>query len=82
MVKLAEELHLEQVEEQITDIKLAMTGSSSSKLWQEWGIKLANLQSTRRRLIFQMNQDHYRPLVEMSMNGTHVLNWKNAIPDL
>ena len=73
---------LERMEKEIQDIKIALTGNSSSRLWQEWKMKLSNLQIERKFHLWAMYGPGRYPRVEGQDTTTPPKNLKEQIPDL
>jgi hypothetical protein len=45
-------------------------------------MKLDNLQGERRQMIWVRDRDELREKVKVSPDGTHVIDYQGAIPDL
>ena len=82
MLKSPNQKKIDRIEDEIRDIKLCLSGSSTSKKWQDLKLKLTILQRERRMWIWTLHRDELRDKVKVSPDGTHVLDYQGAIPDL
>ena len=76
------ERKLKQIEGEIMDMKLLLAGSSLSKLWQEFQIKLGRLQDERRMMIRWLGPEELKAKIIFAAPGVRPLNLKEVIPDL
>jgi len=73
---------LEALEQNIRDIQDCIAGRATGKVYEDLKSQLHNLQSERRGRYFHLHRDELREKVTMSQDGTHVIDYNNAIPDL
>lgn len=73
---------IKRLEKEILDIRACLSGDQTSDLWKELQGKLTNLNRQRRMWIFTTNREQLRDKVKMSLDGTHVIDWQEAIPEL
>jgi hypothetical protein len=77
-----EEKRLLQLDFDIKDIKRTMTGDTTTQRSQSMLLNLRNLQLDRKYLIASLYRNQLGKDIEWSMDGTHVKNFKDGIPDL
>jgi hypothetical protein len=82
MKKSTAQRHIDYLEEEIRDVQLMLRGSSDSKHWQDWKLKLKILQDERRDRFWELHRDELGDKVKVSSDGTHVIDYQGAVPDL
>ena len=82
MEKSHAQKRLNRLDENIIDIQATMRGDRNTRTSQSLLLELTNLQSERKYLIASLYRNQLGKDIEWSMDGSHVVNFKDGIPDL
>ena len=82
MKKSTKQKELDYIESEIKDIQLMLAGSPHSKHWQEWKMKLDNLQINRKYHLWAMYGVDRYPHSEGDNIYSAPRKLKEMIPDL
>jgi hypothetical protein len=82
MEKSHAQKRLNRLDADIIDIQATMRGDQNTRRSQSMLLELTNLQSERKYLIARLYRNQLGKDIEWSLDGSHVVNFKDGIPDL